>query len=226
VAFPTTSVLDDFNRADGALGSNWTAPMQAQQTPVVYTNAVSGAASDYSSAYWNVSAFGDDCETFMTIPAGATSHDGVYIHAKYRNVGTGTECGYTINYLAASGATVYRRYTNGWSGALATDATGVSPGDKCGVCVKKVGGDYVVEVWHAPVGTGIWGLEVSYTDTGAVATYPDLDGVGYSGFALWGSGNASLTRQIDDFGGGTVGGGAPVLPSDTPFPPLGRGATW
>lgn len=49
------SVSDNFNRADGGLGSNWTTQ---QNAPQIVTNAAKGAAAGaYGSAYWSANSF-------------------------------------------------------------------------------------------------------------------------------------------------------------------------
>jgi len=50
---------DNFNRADGSLGSNWTAPLAGTDAaPVIVSNAVRApAASAEYSAYWNADLF-------------------------------------------------------------------------------------------------------------------------------------------------------------------------
>jgi hypothetical protein len=64
--FPLTGILDNFNRADGPLGANWTASIETgQPLPSISSNQVVIAAS--SSAMWNPSSFGANQEAFCAV---------------------------------------------------------------------------------------------------------------------------------------------------------------
>ncbi len=72
-SFPTTSVLDDFNRADGALGAPWlgTTGLFVSQNQLTQTCC-------YATPVWNGGTFGPDQEAYVTlstITAGAPEHD-------------------------------------------------------------------------------------------------------------------------------------------------------
>jgi hypothetical protein len=85
----------------------------------------------------------------------------------------------------------------------------VSANDSIGVQV--VGS--AIDLYHKP-SAGSWTLIQSTTDS-------SIASAGYIGI---GSGaGITVEPRADDFGGGTI---SSSLPSDTPFLPLGRGASW
>lgn len=62
--FPTNGILDDFNRADGSLVSNWSGSTSAY---AMASNQLDITASGTSNGiYWNAAAFGADQEAFVT----------------------------------------------------------------------------------------------------------------------------------------------------------------
>jgi PKD repeat protein len=63
--FPVTTVLDNFNRADGAVGSNWIDQTSAY---TISANALVQSAGD-SYIEWNGSSFGSNQEAFVTLSA-------------------------------------------------------------------------------------------------------------------------------------------------------------
>jgi len=207
MAFPTTPVLDSFNRSDGGLGADWTSPnvFSGDSSPTILSNVVKAGASVYGSAYWDVATFGPDTEVYLTIPAGATSFSAGFLTARGQNINTGTQAEYQLQFDASAGIDLKRTINDAQSASLLhlTDLLGA--GDKVGMCVKTSGNNNIIEVW-LDTGSG-WTLAGSVTDTNANSTYPIIANAGYIGFSVYG--NNLTTRSIDDFGGGTVvvGGG-------------------
>lgn len=207
MAFPTTSVLEAFT-GTGALSANWTAPAYAgDSTPERFSDVCTAPASVYGSAYWDAATYGPDAEVFCTSPAAATGQSQIVLWCKIKDPGGANSCNYAgIFDFGAETVAVYRQYT-GADNLLSTPSLTLSVGDKIGLCGKTSGADLLVEVW-SDSGSG-WTLRSTITDTGAVATYPDLASAGgWIGFALYGDGLTTVTRSIDDFGGGTVAAAA------------------
>ena len=66
-AFPTTGLVDDFNRADSAtLGANW-GILNAFLTLQIVSNAATTTAGSNSGSYWSAATFGADSEVFFTL---------------------------------------------------------------------------------------------------------------------------------------------------------------
>lgn len=201
MAFPTTSILDSFTRANGALGSNWTSPLATgDSAPNILSNTVVGVAATWNGAYWNPATYLDS-EAFISVPSASTAFDTGLLYCRSRNANTGTGCAYLIEFSATVGVKVYRLYNNTFSAALASYATNITLGCKVGLRVMTSSGNIVIETW-ADTGSG-WTLLGTYTDTGAVATYPNLASAGNIGFRLYGNGYTEPNRHVDDFGGGT-----------------------
>jgi hypothetical protein len=75
------SPSDNFNRADGALGSNWTRRAGEAGSNVVYGNAArAGAATGWSGDLWTANTFNDNqfAEALVT-PSGANGGPGVVV---------------------------------------------------------------------------------------------------------------------------------------------------
>jgi len=63
--FPATGLLDDFNRADGPIGSSWSG--WPQNYDIVSNRLAVGSSGTETSIYWNPSRFGVDQEVFVTL---------------------------------------------------------------------------------------------------------------------------------------------------------------
>ena len=63
-----TTVSDNFDRADGALGSNWTTVPGTAAPEIVSNTLRTGTASALNSAYWSASTFGDDQFAQASLP--------------------------------------------------------------------------------------------------------------------------------------------------------------
>ena len=63
-----TTVSDNFDRADGGLGSNWTTVSGTAAPKIVSNNLRAGTASAVNSAYWSASTFGSDQFAQASLP--------------------------------------------------------------------------------------------------------------------------------------------------------------
>lgn len=184
-AFPVNGILDNFNRADGALGANWGGKLFSGDSGgcTVVSNQASCTASQ--SDYWSASTFGPDCEVYATLPSTAGPFGGIF--ARAINPGTGTFCAYEVYiYQPGSVLQVYR-IDNGTYNQLGADiAQTISNGDSAGI--EIIGSTITV---YYKVGAGAWASVGSRTD----ATY---SGAGYIG--IEGDGG---TFPFENFGGGT-----------------------
>ena len=62
------TVSDNFNRADGGLGSNWTTVAGTAAPAIVSNTLRAGTASKLNSAYWSASTFGNDQFAQASLP--------------------------------------------------------------------------------------------------------------------------------------------------------------
>jgi hypothetical protein len=199
MAFPTTGVLDNFNRADAPLGASWSqGPLNfaANAGLTIASNVVARGtqASDFrQDSYWNPSTFGPACEVHCKITTVDTvDGQGITLFARFVNIGSGTSDGYGLG-VEGDGTNMARwviqRYTNGaWEANLGAPVTQtVAAGDSVGL--ESVGS--TLNAYHKPA-AGSWTLLFSRTD----ATYAAAGNVGLS--------MAGTTVRVDDFGGGTL----------------------
>ena len=80
---PTTPVLDNFNRANGTAGGNWSLLKSSgfAKMNVSGNTAVDSSTSQYAWNYWTTATFGPDAEAYVTI-ANSTGGDTVRIGAR------------------------------------------------------------------------------------------------------------------------------------------------
>ena len=62
------TVSDNFDRANGALGSSWTTVSGTAAPQIVSDTLQAGTASTPNSAYWSASTFGDDQFAQASLP--------------------------------------------------------------------------------------------------------------------------------------------------------------
>lgn len=193
--FPTTGLLDNFNRADvtNSLGSNWSAGLD----PSVPNSAgiLSGQAyvpSGFKSNWWNFSQYGPNCEVFATIAAFGTTGVNPYIQigCRIQNPGLSNYTGYFARIYDVDIYSIRR--DNGVDNVIANIGNIVA-GEKLGI--EAIGNTITYKKFSG----GSWSNMNSMTDT----TYP---GGGYVGI-IFGSG---VEARVDDFSGGTVVGAATV----------------
>lgn len=183
-----TAILDNFTRADApTLGASWTAdPVGFGFTSFsIVSNQASGVGFDAN--WWNTQ-YAADQEAYFTI--GTTPDSNVRIYARLVAPGTTAGCdGYAL-VIDPTSFVVYTMVDAVPTTVIASVAYTPVTGHR--VALACVGTS--IEGWR-DTGSG-WALFASGTN----ALY---SGAGYVG--IHSQNNTTLT--IDDFGGGTVGGG-------------------
>lgn len=217
MAFPTTGILDDFNRANtgpppsSSWGSNKVFSATANNL-IVSSNAITSGNTNFQSSWWNPSTFGPDAECYITcttLPAGA-SDEVAFVMARLATPGgTGVD-GYGVAVTKQSGTDlveVYRIDNAAQTLLGASMSQEFSAGDSIGV---ECSGSSIRA--HYKASGGSWTQLGSRTDS----TYSAAGNVGVELF--------STTVRLDDFGGGTVvtGGGATDLPPRRALLGVGR----
>jgi len=178
VAFGDTDVLDDFNRADGALGDNW-GTLYTHTKPVISGNQMYASASP-RSAYWNPSELGPDCEAYMTNVTPSTA----YLFIRLQQFVNPT--GYMLWVMSEAGQ--IHRIANGTKTQLGAEfAMTYDAGDRVGI--ECIGDD--IQAYEDDGGG--WEELATRNDE----TYPDAGEIGVL---------LAAAGYWDNFGGGTVGG--------------------
>src|SRR5215831_9177895 len=71
-----TTVSDNFNRADGGLGSNWTTVAGTSAPKIVSNTLRAGTPGALNSAYWSASTFGADQFAQASLPGSSGTQYG------------------------------------------------------------------------------------------------------------------------------------------------------
>ena len=180
-SFPTSAVLDVFNRADGSLGVAWGGSAAA-----LGIAAQRVASSGPSAALWNTPA-GADQEAFLTLAATAP---GARVDLLLKSQGVGLDAPrIRVRHDVDAAQTRVSVWdpVNGWVDHGAPIAGAVSAGQRLGARALANG---VVQVWRDTVRLG----SVELSDV------PLALGGGGIGFGLFGAAAA----RVDDFGGGNA----------------------
>jgi len=176
---PATSILDSFNRADGALsGGIWSGAPNL----VVSSNQVTAKPATGGDHAFTTSNYGPDCEAYCTISTGL---DLTYLWVREIAGFSGYQCHWT-----SAGQVFLSRYDAAAETTLAGSALGVvATGDT--VLLRARGSS--IEAWVKKSGASVFNMVLSVTD----ATYTAAARIGFSVFAT--------TYSVDNFGGGTIG---------------------
>jgi len=202
VAFPTTGILDDFNRADSTdPGSNWSADQftagNANFQILGQRSAPNGGGTVVSEAWWNANQFGPDCEAYCTLRVTASQEIGLTL--RLQNPGVADSCdGYSYWHDLGNSNSYILRFDNDVGTQLgagivqavdADDRFGFSAvGDQLTAHFSQEGGDF---------------SELSSRTDGTYSS------AGYIGANF----STNLSNRQDDFGGGTVVTVAFILPA-------------
>jgi hypothetical protein len=203
IVFPTTGILDDFNRTSvSPLDGNWTNgyydddPLSlVSNTKVAYTGIHS-----YGGARYNAATYGPDCEVYVTIPTLDSGGVGVYLSLRVGGT-LSLPNSYWLKYADGTNACEIDCATNGSDNKISSGFTmPIVAGDKIGF--RAVGTTLTAYYYHS----GIWTVAYSMVDS----TY---QGAGYLALEI-----QNTTFRCDDFGGGTIlnytRGDYATLPSD------------
>ena len=207
--FPTTGVLDNFNRGNAeSLGANWTAEWWFSGTENLQDILSSQAADDdqfsVGGDYYNVATYGADAEVHCTINALDDENGSSYlIGLRITTPGDSTTDGYRSLLTNMAGTEIVRLQRGDntvWTTLGADINQAYSVGDGLG--------EDAISSTHAAHrrSSGAWSSLGSRTD----ATY---GGAGYLGLGTYGEGSVRLLA--DDFGGGRV-----VTAGVETFPPV------
>lgn len=186
MGFPNTPVLDNFNRADGALGPNWNGPSFGDGNNLtISSNAVTSSNVSFSAMCWVAASVGTDFEVYMDLPVlplpTGTSR---VIVSNSATASTGL-LGY---YLVANPTTPSFQLSDAADGSNigAAIAQAISAGDSFGF--NRISG--TITIWYRP-SAGSWT---------ALGTRNDSR---YNGPFFIGIEMSDNTQRGDNFGGGT-----------------------
>jgi hypothetical protein len=201
MVFPTTPVLDNFNRANGALGANWTSPFNFGVAAQIVSNAYS-SPNGSGDAAWAATVFAaGPVEAYATI-AGLPGSSQIMEVGFVQDSTNGN--GYTMRYVTGTGFQ-FIRYQSGFADAiLGSDSRVAQIGWRVGVskyCTSDPNFGNTITSWWIDPGTGSFSRIWSYN-------YNPPTGVDDPAFNFEGPWHLYLeadptTASWDDFGGGT-----------------------
>jgi RHS repeat-associated protein len=184
VGFPTTNVLDNFDRGNGSIGSNWSGATAGYS---VASNRLDvGAGEDI---YWNVSAWGANQEAFVTLTNLDSNGGEQDLLLKSQSSSDWSSGVLEVWYDAAQGRVQVWTYTEAqnWVQRGGDIPVTFANGDQFGA---RATSDGQVKVYRN-------GTLLATRD---VTAWPYYAEGGYIGLWFISAGNAVL----DDFGGGTA----------------------
>lgn len=188
--FPTTGILDDFNRAnESPVGGNWSSIIDDDDfngLQLVSNALTTSFQGDNASSYWNAANFGPDCEAYITLSNTAGGQRRLYL--RVANIASASITGYFASIDQSGFYELYRSDADDSPFFLASGTTAFSAGDKFGI--QAVGSTISAYLYQA----GTWNQVMSVGD----ATYSNAGRIGVRMTST-----EATQPIIDDFGGGT-----------------------
>ena len=194
MSFPTTPILDNFNRPDCGppLSANWTDDAMNSGSlglEVVSNQCKSTVNGNLANAMWNITPFGPRCEVYARVTVLPDIGQSCGVFLRLTNPTTPDVAGYYLewgNYIAGATLTIYRLDPGGMPVILIEVPCSINAGDCIGL---RADGD-VLTAYRTV--NGAWQVVYSTID----ATYTTR---GYIGIML--QSEVALGR-MDNFGGG------------------------
>lgn len=199
--FPTTPILDDFNRADNVsnLGSGaWTGDFINGGWPIMgISSNQMYPQSAFKSAYWTNQKFGPNQEVYATFPVAPVSGSNAWVEMIVRGNSPNT-ASYNGYLLRGNTVSIFaiRRDVGGVETTTGGSYGTMANGD--GLGIEANGNVYRFFQFTA----GAWTLLGTVTDSLLPV------GGGYVGLAM---GN-EVTQRADNFGGGNIEGQPTTVP--------------
>lgn len=202
MAFPTTGVLDDFNRANVGPppSANWTSSVGSGHK--VASNVMVGQATGAQrGSYWSAASFGGAQEAYGQVTVKLNNNNDMSFELRISSPGASQSC-YRVTMWQRTGNdefNAYRVVSGTQTGIGSTYVPGVefAANDWWGARVYAISGGTRIEVYHKP-SAGSWGLLTYWDDLSS----PINASGGYIGVKNWQS--AATSMGLNDFGGGTV----------------------
>jgi hypothetical protein len=79
---PVLTIIDNFNRADGALGSDYSLFWGEPAMQTISSNKMVGAAGAWRGAYWDTNTYGANCCFFVTLSSLGSGGFTVFLFAR------------------------------------------------------------------------------------------------------------------------------------------------
>jgi len=205
MAFPTTGILDDFNRADEnpLANGNWSNPIRSGNAGMrlVSLRAAGHTASADSTSYWSAATYGPDSEAWVKIPTLMEDNGGgnVTVFVRITTPGASLNCYMAIARRGTGNWQLYRCVSGSFV-SLGTAARSMVAGD--GIGLEAIG--TAIKVYRFTAGAWNQTPILSVSDG-------NVTGSGNVGLGSF-SGSSPSVARMTPFGGGTVVAGiVPIL---------------
>lgn len=187
MSFPVNGILDNFNRSNGGLGTNWSGPSFGDANNLtIISNAITSAAAAFGAQLWNPSKVGSDFEVYCTVPTLPASGKTIRVIAFTALTGAvGT--GYYLVLTASTGSWQFARGSDG-SNIGAAISQAFSASDSFGFYIQSGTAHIMYKS-----GAGAWTEIATRTAT--------IDGTNAVYIGIEAEDN---TVRVDDFGGGNI----------------------
>lgn len=198
VAFPSTGVLDTFNRDNGSLGSNWSGSTAGYQ---ILSQQLRHVGTGEQDIYWNPASFGVDQEAFVTLANLDPTASEIGLVLKSQSSDS-NQSQLVVVYFQDSQEVEVWTYSGNWIQRGDSIPVVFVAGDQFGVRAK---GNGQVEIFQNGNLLGVRSVAdwLPYTLGGYIGLY----------------GATAGAVVLDDFGGGGMNYSAPTAtPSPTPTP--------
>lgn len=210
MAFPTTGLIDDFNRANAdPAGGKWSGPVFTGDFPwkVLSNQFTPQAGNSWHSSWYNAATFGPDCEIWSTAVSfptpGAARTMNHYL--RLSNASSATPTFYYLGVDPSTNGWRIRKVVGGTDTALGTGATQALTAND-GIGFSAIG--TTLTSWWRTGLTGAWTQLESFTDSA-------ITGTGFIAVEC----NIGTPFTLDDLGGGTAMPTtvvSPQVPADNP----------
>ena len=184
--FPTTSVLDDFNRPDGPMGGNW---VDSNGNLVIASGQLAQNFQGWNDALWNPTIYGPNQEVFFTTSAIAPTTTELDLNLKVQST-TWTSGLIEVRYDPSTNRVFLNTYDpfNSWRGWLTLNSIFLQPGDQFGARAYSNGtvdifrngtliGEGDVSAWPFNAGGGRLGLELTFGNSSRLDNFGGGDAV-------------------------------------------------
>lgn len=108
MAFPTTGLVDDFNRANGALGANWANSIDGGGSgtgwKIVSNHAENDNTNLFESSYYSASTFGPNTEVYFTKLEAVAAAKQTFVWARITSPGASVN-GYLVRFGSSGDST-------------------------------------------------------------------------------------------------------------------------
>lgn len=194
MAFPTTGVLDTFDRANGGLGSNWSDEPFNDSVGgsfAIFSNRIDIATGVYCSAWYNAATYGPDTEVYIDVDVASNNFTWLtlWLRISSPSASASTGDGYGVE-ISWDGNLAFYRMDNGVSTDLGDQAvSALSDGDGFGA--SMIGS--TLQAYRRQ--SGVW------STFGTPVVDSTYSAGGYLGISSYDAAGAAF---YNNFGGGTV----------------------